>query len=57
MKGIFRSRPSLPRYTVTYDVQIVLSYLEALSDCVSISLADFKFKTACYQDRDIRPYH
>ena len=44
MKGMFRSRPSLPRYTVTYDVQIVLSYLESLPDCVSISLADLTLR-------------
>ena len=44
MKGIFRSRPSLPRYTVTYDVQIVLSYLESLPDCVSISLSDLTLR-------------
>ena len=31
MKGIFNRRPSLPRYTVTWDIKVVLDYLETLS--------------------------
>ena len=29
LKGIFRLRPSLPRYTVTYDVGILLNYMSS----------------------------
>ena len=32
MKGIFRLRPSLPKYTVIYDPQIVLDYLKTITD-------------------------
>jgi len=38
MKGVFRSRPSLPKYTVTYDVNIVLQYLGNLPTCQDLSL-------------------
>ena len=31
MKGIFVERPSLPRYSVTWDVDIVLDYLKTIS--------------------------
>ena len=30
MKGIFNLRPSLPRYTCTWDVEIVLNYLQTI---------------------------
>ena len=30
MKGIFKEKPSLPRYTVTYDSDILLKYLNSL---------------------------
>ena len=30
MKGVFQSRPALPRYNETWDVQIVLDYLKSL---------------------------
>ena len=30
MKGIFNVRPSLPLYTCTYDVKVVLDYLASL---------------------------
>ena len=32
MKGIFRLRPSLPKYTVIYDPQIVLDYLKTITN-------------------------
>lgn len=32
MKGVFQSRPALPRYSKTWDVKIVLNYLEALQN-------------------------
>ena len=32
MRGVFRLRPSLPKYTVIYDPQIVLDYLKTITD-------------------------
>ena len=32
MRGVFRLRPSLPKYTVIYDPQIVLNYLKTITD-------------------------
>lgn len=45
LKGMFRIRPALPRYTVTYDVAIVLNYLKmwTLED---ITLKKLSLKTA-----------
>jgi len=33
MKGVFKLRPSLPKYTVTYDVTILLNYM---TECLLI---------------------
>ena len=30
MKGIFKLRPSLPKYTVTYDPDVILKYMDQL---------------------------
>ena len=30
LKGIFRNRPALPRYMVTYDPDLVLNFLNSL---------------------------
>ena len=30
LKGIFKLRPTFPRYTVTYDSDIILSYIDSL---------------------------
>ena len=38
MKGIFNSRPPKPRYTVTWDIGMVISYLRSLADNASLSL-------------------
>ena len=38
MKGVFNERPALPRYNVTWDVNIVLNYLKTLSPVKDISL-------------------
>ena len=43
MKGIFNVRPSLPRYTCTYDVKIVLDYLASLH-LQTLSLRDLFMK-------------
>ena len=38
MKGIFNSRPPKPRYTVTWDLGCVISYLRSLDENVRLSL-------------------
>lgn len=38
MKGVFNLRPSLPRYNVTWDVNIVLKFLKNLTPISSLSL-------------------
>ena len=38
MKGVFELRPSLPRYQATWDVDIVLHYLESLQPVNTLSL-------------------
>ena len=43
MKGIFNVRPSLPRYTCTYDVKIVLDFLASLH-LQTLSLRDLSMK-------------
>ena len=35
MKGVFNKRPSLPRYTMTWDVELVLNYM-ATMNCSSL---------------------
>jgi hypothetical protein len=30
MKGVFETKPSLPRYTETWDINTVINYLDAL---------------------------
>ena len=47
MKGVFERRPSLPRYTSTWDVNIVLSYIKSLSVNALLSLKDLSHKPAC----------
>jgi hypothetical protein len=47
MKGVFELRPSLPRYTSTWDVNIVLTYLKSLSLNAHLSLKDLTYKLAC----------
>ena len=44
MKGIFKLRPSLPRYMVTYDVNIVLNYLKSFPPIPAIQLKELTFK-------------
>jgi hypothetical protein len=44
LKGIFRERPALPRYTVTYDSEKILSFLKALPKWDSIPLKWLTFK-------------
>ena len=44
MKGVFQLRPALPRYDVTWDTSIVLSYLRTLSPVKKLSLKLLTFK-------------
>ena len=46
MKGIFHLRPAQPRYTKTWDVNKVLSYLKSLGPNHSLSLKQLPLKTA-----------
>lgn len=44
MRGVFVLRPSLPRYNVTWNVNIVLKYLKSLSPLSSLSLLQSSHK-------------
>lgn len=44
MKGVFNLRPSLPRYNVTWDVNIVLKFLKKLTPISSLSLLKLSLK-------------
>ena len=46
MKGLFNSRPPLPRYTSTWDVDIVLKYLSALPEDELLQLPILTHKLA-----------
>ena len=45
IKGIFHERPPQPRYSETWDVSQVTSYIESLGETESLSLADLTHKT------------
>ena len=45
MKGIFQSRPALPRYTTTWDPDIVLQFLKNLGSSEGLSLKNLSLKT------------
>ena len=44
-KGVFESRPTAPRYTETWDVGKVLSYLQTIPNSENIMLKDLTLKT------------
>jgi len=44
IKGIFHARPPLPHYTTTWNVQLVLNYIEPQGDNQNISLKLLSFK-------------
>ena len=46
MKGVFEERPSLPRYSSTWDVNVVLTYLKSLPANVDMSLKELTHKLA-----------
>ena len=45
LAGAFNSRPPQPRYTTTWDVNSVTSYLKSLSDNSGLSLKELTLKT------------
>ena len=47
MKGIFNLRPPYPKYTVTWDVSQVLTFLKTLSPSDDLSLKHLTLKTVC----------
>ena len=44
MRGVFESRPSVPRYSRIWDVSIVLKYLEKKSPAKSLTLQELTMK-------------
>lgn len=44
LKGVFESRPAMPRYTAVWDVNQVLDYLKTLSPVNEISLKSLTLK-------------
>jgi len=46
MKGILQSRPPLPRYCKTWDVNLVLQCSGSLGNSQELSLKDLTFKLA-----------
>ena len=45
LKGVFESRPTVPRYTEAWDVGEVLSYLQKIPNSEDVSLKDLTLKT------------
>lgn len=46
LKGMFKRRPSLPRYTVTYDITIILNYMTTMAPNRDNSLELHTYKLA-----------
>ena len=44
LKGVFNVRPSLPKYQVTWDVDIVIKYLNNLPDLINIDLKSLSMR-------------
>ena len=44
MRGVFTSRPALPRYNVTWDVSVMLTYLKSLSPVKKLPLMQLSHK-------------
>ena len=44
MKGVFRSRPPIPRYEATWDVQVVLSHLASFAPVNQLDLKSLTHK-------------
>ena len=46
MRGVFNDRPPLPRYTSTWNVQVVLDHILSWGNNASLSLKQLSWKTA-----------
>ena len=46
LKGVFNSRPPAPKYSVTWDVDVVLSYLKLLPKNQELSFQTLSHKLA-----------
>ena len=44
MQGVFNSRPPCPRYSFTWDVDVVISYLRSMGPTEQLSLKDASLK-------------
>lgn len=44
MKGVFQTRPALPRYQATWDTSVVLSYLKTLHPVEELNLQQLTYK-------------
>ena len=44
LKGVFQSRPALPKYTSIWDVKVVLSFLKTLSPASKLTLKELTLK-------------
>ena len=44
LKGVFQTRPSLPRYTKVWDVSLVIKFLSTLTPIERLSLKDLSYK-------------
>ena len=57
VRGVFNVRPQLPRYTSTWDVNIVLNYLRSLAPSKLLSLKQLTLKTTvfCFPRNGDRP--
>ena len=47
LKGMFRQRPALPKYTVTYDASEVISFMasDAISSSETLEMLSYKLAT------------
>ena len=48
LKGVFRLHPTLPKYTVTYDPDIVLTYINSLPKNSELMLELLTKSYVCY---------
>ena len=46
LRGMFKLRPAIPKYTCTFDAQIVLQYLSGLGDSFSIPFKSLSYRLA-----------
>ena len=48
LKGVLQQKPALPRYAVTWDPSILLTYLKSLSPVKELSLKMLTYKTVAF---------